>query len=479
MVDMLQSLWANQYSRNPEIRIIVHTQKNGALDITPYVTSASWGNSIGQGAPEFEVHLNEPSQTVGGAALADLALGTPAEIAQWLHPNPTPLWRGIEQDWLQIHVDYGMFSAPNFLGWIHDRSIDAVSSAAGWEMRTTLKGESVASVLDLEVLQHPLLAGLPSFFNPWTPELDAAFGVGIPGAILTTALNQIFTPLGGSYPELPWSLVAPSGGFQGGIVEILDLLTEVSLTVDGRVREAGPRWLSPFDQRSARAFVQPYIGWPELTEMFFEYRPLVARPMSQVWALKLVYRQHPWSREEWLALPVTEVDWQQLQLSHGGGYYNYFDVDLTYLQEQSQALVGSSPFVPIANIPDIRRYGIHKLVPELRWIDPVLMAPTIAYQERWNRRLWDWWALGYQYLNGTIKLKGFRPDIRLGQRIKTNLPGQGEYSFYVENYRHTVTIDPNSGLATGNTDLAVSRGQPGDYLEPPIPLPTILKAEGA
>lgn len=467
----LQDIWAKAGTKNVGLKCIVHTHDRGAVNLSPWLMRAAWGNNIAQGAPTFEATFCEPKRAATGTSIATKVMGTPLETIDWIRSKA--LWRSLRSgDWVQFHVNLGrpIGEVPNYLGWVGDvGGPDRETDDDGRTMTTTsLSGEAVNCVLDLPIVAHPALKGLPSYFNLLeNTEVSVAFASGLPNLILATCLSQMFTH-GGTYPRMPWSLHESAAAT--GLAGIINMLPALESVIDGSVVETQPKQLVPAERRTIRSIIGPYLGIPELAEMFIEYRPVF--PESPVWDLQLVYRMHPWDRLDWMTLPVTDVDCTSMNLSAGSGaYFNYYNtIPVLPVIGPDHTQVGESPFIPIVDIDGLYKYGFSPLEVELRWGDPKTFppAPTTAYIERMNKRLWEWWSLGRTYLQGTLNTH-WRPDIRCGQKIRAKMETGETYTFYVEGYHHQVEVNQAETIVTGRTQLAVTRGQPGDYQQPDMP----------
>lgn len=466
----LQESWAGRFGRNPRLQTIIHTHLSGQIDVTPWARSVAWGNSIGLGAPSFEISLNDPRKTVHGKAIMQMVRADPFGMLRW--KTTSDPWDLIEcGDWLEIVCDYGLFSATNFLGWLDTvADSDTVDHEGKRDPTTKLAGEALDAVLDLKVALNPNLKGLSAYYDMFSPQIDAAFTVGHPGLVATAALKQALE-LGGSYPRLPVSLQQTPGNTS--ILGTLDIASEIDPAIDGGVMRQS--FKPVMEDSTARSIISPILGIPTWAEMFLELRPVFLG--SPVWTPKLVYRMRPWDELAWKALPVTTVDLASHDLKRGaGGYFNYFYAVPTLLPAEQHTPwkhLGDSPYIPILDLEGIYKFGMHSLEPALGWYPPGMPGWTMEYHARMNQRLWAWWSLGATYWQGTLTCNGFRPDIRLGQKVRAAVRGR-ELTFYVESYNHSLSLDQGGGLVSGKTELGVSRGQPGDWVDPgPAPM-TVL-----
>ncbi len=471
MVVTNREKWEASLVRNPEIRVLVHTIDRGMVDVTPWVVQAQWGNSLSQGAPPFSITLLEPRFAVRGPRLVDQVEGAeqPA-LGHWR--TAKSLHSMIEVgDWLEVLVKVGESLQPNYLGWVDAVSpSSSVQDDGAYGMTTVISGEAANSVLDMTIVANPFLSALPAYFNWNDPSIQSAFASGSVGGIVTSVMEQVFGLLGESWPEIPPSLISP--GSPVTIIGLLDMVTEVAGAdeIDGYVQYTGPQMLASFDQMTAREFLAPFIGWPDFTEMYIEARPLRTDP--EQWDYRFVFRQHPWDEDPWYDLPVRTVDWSDHNLSKGSGaYFNFFNVIPTLPGQDVRAYFDAGPnsVIPIVDAESIRRFGIHRYQPEFPWGPTPRDTWTKEFHERWNRRLWAWHSLGKHYLQGSMTVRGWRPDVRIGEIVRTTLTDDQIWSFYVEDYSHTVNVDQATGLAVGETQLAVTRGQVGVYADPGDP----------
>lgn len=102
---------------------------------------------------------------------------------------------------------------------------------------------------------------------------------------------------------------------------------------------------------------------------------------------------------------------------------------------------GLAPLVPSAGLTG-------ELSPSLEW----LAARTAA--------LYQLYRATPSTVSGTLRLAHLRPEIRIGCRVQYD--GR---EYYVHQVEHSGSVDPRSGLLTGQTSLTLVRGQPYD----PVP----------
>lgn len=193
-------------------------------------------------------------------------------------------------------------------------------------------------------------------------------------------------------------------------------------------------------------------------------------------ALALVMRQRPYDHDTFMMLPQVDVNLTEVEERDFGyalnNVVNFFRIRSPVLNPMDQELI----YGIRVNVDSVYRYGLRRCEPETRYFfaQSDLAAQYGRGPSQGNNfsdlfnwyigLLSTWYAANDQMLEGQITLKHFRPDIRVGVRMRLTAPNNESFNYgqgnvpYLDFYVEGVQQHFSATQGASRTILQLRRG---------------------
>jgi len=199
--------------------------------------------------------------------------------------------------------------------------------------------------------------------------------------------------------------------------------------------------------------------------------------------MAMVLRQRPYDRDSFRKLPKHDLDYTEVfndEVSFStGDVVNFYKLNFPDLFPMAWELI----FGVKVNLDSIPRFGLRRFEGQTRY-PFVTSAAGDAYKEGDDVAVFGnaytyyislistWWAANELLLAGTISCR-FRPEIRVGSRLRHIHQNGDVYTYYIEEVNHSFDVSPGGSRTT----LTVVRGHQEGLTD--LPNNLIWNADGS